>query len=226
MEILEPIFHATEMLSGSKYITYGDLRFAIVGLMIHLDQHSNPNLNTETRVANAIKSKLETYWNLLNNTSTLGALLDPRSKLAPFQQQDRLSARRTFERVFDTYAPHHTTTELVQNSRHNFFRQLVMNNLNTTNHSNEVETYLALPLESEDIDSLAWWKINTPKYPILAQIARDYQSIQATSVPCEQTFSVARHTISLVRTSIDAENARASLCLKSWYTHLNIDQTQ
>ena len=99
-------------------------------------------MNTEARVASAIKSELETYWNLLNNTSTLGALLDPRSKLAPFQQQDRIPARRAFEKVFDTYASHRTTTELVQNSRQNFFRQLVMNNLNTTNHSNEMKLKL------------------------------------------------------------------------------------
>ncbi|CAG8787792.1 10335_t:CDS:2, partial [Cetraspora pellucida] len=38
-----------------------------------------------------------------------------------------------------------------------------------------------------------------------------------TSVTSEQIFSIAKHTISETRNCIDAEKARASLCLKTWY---------
>ena len=85
---------------------------------------------------------------------------------------------------------------------------------------NEIEAYLALADETADVDPLAWWKIHEGRYPTLARIARDYLGIQATSVACERTFSVAKHTISLVRNWIDGENARASLYLQSWFTDL------
>ena len=51
----------------------------------------------------------------------------------------------------------------------------------------------------------------------LAIMARDYLIAQATSVPSEHIFSVAKHTISPVRNRLDEKKVRASLCLKSWY---------
>ena len=48
-------------------------------------------------------------------------------------------------------------------------------------------------------------------------MAQDYLCIQATSVPSEQVFSIAKHTINPLRNRLDPEKARATLCLKSWY---------
>ena len=47
-------------------------------------------------------------------------------------------------------------------------------------------------------------------------MAKDYLSIQVTSVPSEQAFSIAKNTITPTRNRLDPEKARASLCLKSW----------
>jgi hypothetical protein len=55
------------------------------------------------------------------------------------------------------------------------------------------------------------------RYSGLAQMARDYLIVQATSVSSEQIFSVAKHTISPTRNRLSTENIRASLCLKTWY---------
>jgi len=48
-------------------------------------------------------------------------------------------------------------------------------NLNINNHKNEVDLYLMESLEKKSIffDILMWWKVNSSKYPILNQIARD-----------------------------------------------------
>jgi hypothetical protein len=54
------------------------------------------------------------------------------------------------------------------------------------------------------------------QFKSLSTIARDYLAIPVTSVPCEQAFSIAQHTISKVRNRLKPETARASLCLKSW----------
>ena len=51
----------------------------------------------------------------------------------------------------------------------------------------------------------------------MSQIARDYLCIQATSVASEQAFSIAGQTISPLLNRLDAETARATLCLKSWF---------
>ncbi|CAG8793782.1 6628_t:CDS:1, partial [Racocetra persica] len=48
----------------------------------------------------------------------------------------------------------------------------------------------------------------------------DFLAVQSMSVPSEQAFSIARNTISLTQNRINPEVARASLCLKSWFTEL------
>ncbi|CAG8684725.1 7054_t:CDS:2 [Cetraspora pellucida] len=63
---------------------------------------------------------------------------------------------------------------------------------------------------------LLWWQAHAKEFPTLACIARDFLSIQVTSVACEQAFSVAAHTISHTRNRLNPETSKASLCTKSW----------
>ena len=47
-------------------------------------------------------------------------------------------------------------------------------------------------------------------------MARDYLSIQATSVAYEQAFSMASNTITCTRNRLQPDTSRTLLCLKSW----------
>ena len=85
----------------------------------------------------------------------------------------------------------------------------------STNVQNELARYLNTPLEDE-IEPLDWWYAQRKEYPILGLIARDYLTIQATSVASEQSFSIAGQTITSQRNRLDADTACASLCLRSW----------
>lgn len=79
----------------------------------------------------------------------------------------------------------------------------------------EIDRYLALP-HDENADPLLWWRAHSTEFPILSSMARDYLAIQATSVACEQAFSIAGNTITKTRNRLDSETVRASLCAKSW----------
>jgi hypothetical protein len=172
-----------------------------------------------------MKEKLDAYWPILCDTSSvLGALLDPRTKLSSFELDEQEASITALELCYKQYAPTgETRIEAKPKSAFNLFKSLMRDNTNgQLRVSNEIECYLALADENEDVDPLAWWQIHEERYPTLARAARDYLGVQATSVPCEQTFSVAKNTISLIRNRIDGENARASLCLKSWYADLDL----
>ncbi|CAG8527646.1 25842_t:CDS:1, partial [Racocetra persica] len=91
---------------------------------------------------------------------------------------------------------------------------ILLANASSNNLRNELEKYLLLPLE-DNSNLLVWWQVQKD-YPALSLIARDYLSIQATSMASEQAFSVAGLTISNKRNRLDDKSARAILCLKSW----------
>jgi hypothetical protein len=108
-------------------------------------------------------------------------------------------------------------------SHHVYFYNLFATNndyLNThhQNNANEYNNYLNLPPISGNmkIDTLTWWKAHQEEFPTLAKIAKDYLSIQGTSVPSEQLFSLAGHAIRKTRTRLHPETTRACLCLKNW----------
>ena len=68
-------------------------------------------------------------------------------------------------------------------------------------------------------DPLEWWAKNEVKYPIIAELARRYLCIPATSAPSERVFSIAGLTIAKDRASLDPEIAGAIIFLNgSWDT--------
>ena len=76
----------------------------------------------------------------------------------------------------------------------------------------ELDRYLEQPF-NEEADPLPWWRANQNEFPILSRMARDYLTIQATSVASEQAFSIAGNAITKTRNRLLPETARACLCV-------------
>lgn len=57
----------------------------------------------------------------------------------------------------------------------------------------ELRNYLEDEVAAADtcLDILDWWKINAPRYPIMAKIAKRFLAMPATSVSSESTFSTS-----------------------------------
>ena len=52
---------------------------------------------------------------------------------------------------------------------------------------------------------LDWWKMSEKRYPAVAKLAKAYLSIPGTSVPSERAFSVARMTLTKLRSNLDPD---------------------
>ena len=63
---------------------------------------------------------------------------------------------------------------------------------------------------------LAYWKNNTDKYPILAQITRDMMVIQVSTIASESAFSGAGRVVDPHRNCLDPEMVQALICAKDW----------
>lgn len=80
----------------------------------------------------------------------------------------------------------------------------------------EVTKYWNSNDAEETIKPLEWWKTHSTEYPNLSKLAMDYLCIQASSVPCEQLFSVAGQVLCKSRNRLTGESVHASICLRSW----------
>ena len=83
-----------------------------------------------------------------------------------------------------------------------------------TQNGDEIERYLVMVQIQGDQDPLKWWDVNKGQFPILAQLARKYLSIQATSGASERVFSDAELIMSAKRTRIKEDLFEALIFLK------------
>ncbi|KAL0212225.1 hypothetical protein RCL1_005851 [Eukaryota sp. TZLM3-RCL] len=80
----------------------------------------------------------------------------------------------------------------------------------------ELERYGdVVPINMKDCP-LQWWKVHQLEFPILSNLARDYLTIPATSVPCERVFSIAGHIKSKKRNSLSDDSLSSLVVLKDW----------
>ncbi|KAE8696646.1 U-box domain-containing protein 7 [Hibiscus syriacus] len=63
---------------------------------------------------------------------------------------------------------------------------------------------------------LAWWKENEAQFPILAAMARDLLTVQASTVASESVFSVSGKVISQRRSRLSPESVEICICLKDY----------
>ena len=73
-----------------------------------------------------------------------------------------------------------------------------------------------LPEEFDNFDVLAWWKDRESHFPILAAMARDLLSVQASTVASESAFSFSGRVLSMRRTRLTPSSVETCICLKDY----------
>ena len=75
----------------------------------------------------------------------------------------------------------------------------------------ELEEYLAMPLEDTDIVLLDWWKNHRYRFPKLAKMAKQYLAAPASTAGVERVFSAAGRMHSDLRKSMKDSTLEHSL---------------
>ncbi|KAF7127947.1 hypothetical protein RHSIM_Rhsim11G0015000 [Rhododendron simsii] len=91
----------------------------------------------------------------------------------------------------------------------------------------ELEKYLAETSEDDcdNFDVLRWWKLNSSKYPIVSQMARDVLAIPVSTVASESAFSTGGRVIDPYRSVLSPKTMEAVICTQQWIrkpTKINI----
>ena len=240
-DFLKPFFDFTVEMSGSEYPTLGMLLLFLDYLLDHLNaiiQDKKSQIPTWIKdIAKVMKQKFDTLSNNLDNTASyLTLLLDPRYKTQIVPNNfDIEVAKHSLLTEFTSYQhlvdkekevnDKETNIAIVGEKRKlsGIMEQIVQKKKkhNNSQSRNEVNEYLAIPVESLSVNPCEWWKHHRTQYPILSKIARDYICIPATSVPSEQAFSKSGELISKRRNRLGDRAIEACMCLNSWIALLN-----
>ncbi|EXX53756.1 hypothetical protein RirG_240960 [Rhizophagus irregularis DAOM 197198w] len=217
LTVLEPLEKATVYLSTARYLTIADVRFVFLGILDYLNDLIGSEEFSQNELASSINQKIDDYWKYIDEQTLVAAILDPQTKLTLFESgTPTTNAISTVTALLRSY--HVVTSENCKktqdennysSTREYFARKqyhLSESNLRQSSISSiassisleetfpELDRYLAL-LCDEKADPLLWWQAHQQEFPKLSLMARDYLCIQATSVACEQLFSVAANTI-------------------------------
>jgi hypothetical protein len=89
---------------------------------------------------------------------------------------------------------------------------------NNSECMSEVDRYFldGCETKSKEFDILLWWKTNAPKYPILAEIARDILAIPISTVASESSFSNGGCILDPFRSLLCLMTVEALICTQDW----------
>ncbi|CAG8577218.1 14231_t:CDS:2, partial [Dentiscutata erythropus] len=206
IELLEPILVTTELLSSSAYPIISDIFLTFLELLLHLNKFLDNELYSDQyMMADSIKSKLNKYWSMLEESTTIATILDSSSKLVTFPTSDKKDAALTsLQNIMTQYKSQVSVTttftsisELVSKNKRKFFELLLIQQQTIEQPLIEkLEHYLSMPMTIKN-NSLLWWDTRS-------------------SVSCKEAFSTAAETITKVHNRLDPQTACVSLFLKSW----------
>ncbi|KAA0067919.1 zinc finger BED domain-containing protein RICESLEEPER 4-like [Cucumis melo var. makuwa] len=105
---------------------------------------------------------------------------------------------------------------------HNIFKQ--SNKTCRDDAKTEVTRYLdEARIEDEYLDLLNWWKVNSSRFKIISQVARDIYIIPISTVPSESAFSTGGRVLDSFRSSLTPQTAEALICAQNWIQSKPLD---
>lgn len=185
-----------------------------------------------------MKSRFDEYWKKCNLALPVAAILDPRFKMKLVEYYYPLiyptSASKSIGIVSNCmkalYDGHAICSPLDANGlacqvglgesrdRLTGFDKFLNETSQTQNTKTDLDKYLEEPLfpRNTEFNILNWWKVHTPRYPILSMMARNILGIPMSKVSFEAAFSSGERTLDSDRSSLKPETVQALMCAQDW----------
>ncbi|XP_058071000.1 zinc finger BED domain-containing protein DAYSLEEPER-like [Magnolia sinica] len=124
--------------------------------------------------------------------------------------------RETFNRIYDEYQKLHCTSEQLISLKSKFQKHLEEEE--NYGGKSEVDKYLEESCEKDDpnFEILNWWKVNSSKYRVLSQVARDILAIPVSTVASESAFSTGGHVLDQFHSSLTPKLVKCLICAQDW----------
>ena len=106
--------------------------------------------------------------------------------------------------------------------RRDFFYTAMVDKIGVEEAMDELEMYSKQKVENPknflgtEYDVLSWWRLNSQKYPILAEIAKDVLAMQVSFFASESAFSTTGRLIDPFRSCFTHYMIKVLMCTEQW----------
>ena len=189
-----------------------------------------------------MKAKFDIYWSKCSLSLAIAAILDPRFKMKLVEYyypqiygsnaQDNIKeVSDGIRELFNEYSIGSTSVSVdygVGSSagggggecrdRLKGFDKFLHETSQGQSAVSDLDKYLEEPIfpRNYDFNIFTWWKVHTPRYPILSMMAQDVLGVPMSIVTPDVAFKTGGRVLEQYRSSLSAETVQALLCTQDW----------
>ncbi|KAH7543966.1 hypothetical protein JRO89_XS15G0073100 [Xanthoceras sorbifolium] len=233
----------TNVFSGNKCPTANIYFAEICDVHIQLIDWCKSPDEFLSSTALKMKAKFDKYWSKCSLALAVAAILDPRFKMKLVEYYySQIYGSTALERIkevsdgikelFNAYSicstlvdqgsalPGSSLPSTGNDSRDKLkgFDKFLHETSQSQNSNSDLDKYLEEPVfpRNCDFNILNWWKVHTPRYPILSMMARDVLGTPMMTVLPESAFSTEGRVLDKSRSSLNPDTREALICAQDW----------
>lgn len=193
-------------------------------------------------VALKMKMKFDQYWSKCSLALAFAVILDPRFKMKLVEYYfgqiygstalDRI--KEVLERLKELFNAYSICSTMIDQGstlpgsslpstctdgrdRLRGFEKFLHETSQGQNAISDLDKYLEEPVfPRDDFNILNWWRVHTPRYPILSMMVRDVLGTPMSTLAQESAFDTRGRVLDSCRSSLNPETRQALICAQDW----------
>ncbi|KAF7833532.1 zinc finger BED domain-containing protein RICESLEEPER 2-like [Senna tora] len=225
---LKHFVEVTNVLTRSKHPTANIYFPELCDVKLQLMEWCKNSDECINRLALKMRSKFDEYWEKCSLGLAVAAMLDPRFKMKLVeyyypQIYGSTSAGRideVFEGVKSLYNEHSICSPLASSHDQGLAWQVGNGTLCITGSAKDSRDRLMgfdkFLHGNVDFSILNWWKVHTPRYPVLSMMARNVLGVPMSKVSQELAFNNNGRVLDRDWSSLNPATVQALVCSQDW----------
>lgn len=240
---LKHFVEITNVFSGNKFPTANIYFPEVCDVHIQLIDWCKSSDEFLSSTALKMKTKFDKFWSKCSLALAMAAILDPRFKMKLVEYYySQIYGSTALERIkevfdgikelFNAYSicstlvdqgsalPGSSLPSTSNDSRDKLkgFDKFLHETSQSQNVASDLEKYLEEPVfpRNCDFNILNWWKVHTPRYPILSMMARDVLGTPMSTAVPESAFITGGRVLDDCQSSLNPDTRQALICARDW----------
>ncbi|XP_047334160.1 zinc finger BED domain-containing protein RICESLEEPER 2-like isoform X2 [Impatiens glandulifera] len=215
----------------------------ICDVHIHLMEWCRSSYEFTRSLALKMKAKFDKYWNKCSLPLAVAVILDPRFKMKLVEycypqiygENASNSIKEVSNGIRGLFSEYCICTNSIDQDqtkagssssgasngcrdRLRGFDKYLHETSQSQSISSDLDKYLEEPVfpRNYDFNILNWWRVHTPRYPILSMMARDILGIPVSTFSHELAFSSGGKMLDPQRSSLNPDIREALVCGQDW----------